>query len=274
MLKRIVIILCVVGLVSCGSKTTTPQEDVWDMLRLLEETTQEQDAKFSDYENLFASILDSLQYKVLNSPDADERYNARAVAHNMLPSVCIANGEEQTKVICSKYNEQNELIKHSWYVQLLTDSTDNSHFILMSFAKPYDEHGNITRMGLSFIENNVQDPLLIINIPKNILDNNPLVLFSKWDENNEEHSSCAYCRANQNVEIIGEPGEDGHCVMLSGKFLDDMLSYDVMYFCYLDGDLVTNPGKEKITKGDGVGMISIELSYFQKQHLDASKWLQ
>lgn len=172
----------------------------------------------------------------------------------------------------SLYNQRRRDILYTWYVQQLVDSTDNKPFIILSYAAPYDTNGNDTRVSFTYSENNNQEsePVMIVVLP--VKTENPLILFSEWDEEGKEYSSESYVLANRNIMVYTDSCQTH--IILTGKFVNDMLEYQQMNVCYVHDDAPDYITVENDIYKQYVIAIPVDFYKFQEQYRAAHKWME
>jgi hypothetical protein len=227
---------------------------------------------FEEYQPIFEEILDSLQDVVLNNPDAELRFAARKAPAIMLSYICNSVSKNKSDSILNLYNQRRRDILYTWYVQQLIDSTDNTPFIILSYAAPYDTNGNNTRVSFTFSENcnPESEPVMIVVLP--VKTENPLILFSEWDENGKEYSSDSYVLANNNIMVYADSCQTH--IMLMGQFLNDLLEYQQMNVCYIREDAPDYKTVENDIYKQYVTAIPVDLYKFQEQYRAAHKWME
>jgi len=272
-MRRLLPIL-VIALVfcACGTKPIESSRTLDESIDLLVSNIGDSTISFEEYQPIFEEILDSLQEVVLNNPDAELRFAARKAPTIMLSHICKSVSENKGDSILSLYNQRRRDILYTWYVQQLVDSTDNKPFIILSYAAPYDTNGNDTRVSFTFSENCNPDsePVMIIVLP--VANENPLILFSEWDENGKEYSSDSYALANNNIMVYADSCQTH--IMLMGKFLNDMLEYQQMNVCYIREDAPDYKTVENDIYKQYVTAIPVDLYKFQEQYRAAHKWME
>jgi len=272
MKKLLFIFSLALTLCACGSKSNETPRPLDETVNLLIESIADTTLSFEEYQPVFDEILDSIEDVVLNHPDADLRFFARQLPADMLEHICMSEPESKRDSILTLYDQRWRDILYTWYVQQLVDSTDNSPFIILSYAAPCDMDGNPIRTSFTFSENcnPENEPVMIVVLPVKTED--PLILFSEWDENGKEYSSESYVLANNNIMVYVDSCQTH--IMLMGKFLDDMLEYQQMYVCYLRDDAPDYMTIENDIYKRYVNAISVDLYQFQKQYKAAHKWME
>ena len=256
---------------ACGNKPDNNAKTLDEAFVLLKEYIEDSTIPFEEYQPLFDEILDSLQDTVLNNPDANSRFIARTLPTYMLTHICNSEPENKGDSILNLYNQRRRDILYTWYVQQMIDSTDNKPFIIMSYAAPYDTEGNDTRVSFTFSENCYpeSEPVMIIVLP--VKAENPLILFSEWDENGKEYSSNSYVLANNNIMVYADTSQTH--IMLMGDFLNDMLEYEQMNVCYLRENAPEYKTVENDIYKQYVTAIPVDLYQFQRQYQVAHQWM-
>ena len=190
----------------------------------------------------------------------------------MLEHICMSEPESKRDSILSLYDQRRRDILYTWYVQQLVDSTDNSPFIILSYAAPCDMDGNPICTSFTFSENCNQESesVMIVVIP--VATENPLILFSEWDENGKEYSSESYVLANNNIMVYADSFQTQ--IMLMGKFLNDMLDYQQMNVCYIRDDAPDYKTFENDIFKQYVTAIPVDLHKFHQQYQTAHKWME
>ena len=269
-MKKFFYLLLALTLCACGTQTQEPSRSLDETVKLLIVSIEDSTLSFEDYQPVFEEVLDSIEDAVLRHPDADLRFFARQLPADMLREICLSEPESKWDSILNLYGQRQQDILSTWYVQQLVDSTDNAPFIIMSYAAPYDIHGNDTRVSFTFTENNKpeSEPVMIIVLP--IATGNPLVLFSEWDENGKEYSSDSYVLSNNNIQVYAD-SVSTHILMSGDKFLHDMLEYEQMNVCYINEDAPDYKTVENDIYKRYVTSISVDLKQFQQQYSAAHK---
>ena len=272
-MKKIFYLLLALSLCACETKQTQSPRPLDETVNLLIESIADTTLSFEEYQPVFEEILDSIEDVVLNHPDADYRFFARQLPADMLREICVSEPGNKWDGIMNLYNKRRRDILYTWYVQQLVDSTDNAPFIILSYAAPYDTNGNDTRVSFTFSENfnSEVEPVMIIVLP--ISTENPLVLFSEWDENGKEYSSDSYVLANNNIQVFA----DSSCthILMSGKnFLRDMLEYQQMNVCYIRDGAPDYKTVENDIYKRYVTAVPVDLYKFQEQYRAAHKWME
>lgn len=270
-MKKFSYLLLALTLCACGTKTQEPPRSLDETVNLLIECIADSTLSFEEYQPVFEEILDSIEDVVRNHPDADYRFFARQLPADMLEHICMSEPESKRDSILSLYDQRRRDILYTWYVQQLVDSTDNSPFIVISYAAPYDTNGNATRVSFTFSENCNQEsePVMIIVLP--VKTEKPLILFSEWDENGKEYNSDSYVLANNNIEVFHDSGST-HILMSGGNFLRDMLEYQQMNVCYLREDAPNHITIDNDIYKRYVTAVPVDLYKFQEQYRAAHKW--
>lgn len=270
--KRIFYLLLALTLCACGTKQTESSRPLDETVNLLIESIADTTLSFEEYQPVFEEILDSIEDVVLNHPDAELRFFARQLPADMLREICISEPEYKWDSIMNLYNKRRRDILYTWYVQQLVDSADNAPFILLSYAAPYDTNGNDTRVSFTFSENSSpeSEPVMIIVLP--VETENPLILFSEWDENGKEYSSDSYVLTNNNIMVSSNSGHTH--IMLMGQFLNEMLEYQQINVCYLREDAPDYKTVENDIYKRYVTAIPVDLYRFQEQYRAAHKWME
>lgn len=272
-MKKLLFIFSIALIVcACGTKSNESPRALDESINLLSESIDDPSIPFEEYQPVFDEILDSLQYDVLNDPDADWRFVARQLPANILGKICMSEPEQKRDSIWDLYIQRWKDILYTWYVQELIDSTDNSPFFIMSYAAPYDTDGKDTRVGFTFSETSTpqNEPIMIIGVPVKAED--PLILFSEWDEYGNEISSNTYTRQNNNVMVLADSCQTH--IMLTGSFLYDMLMYPRMSICYLREDAPEYMTAEKDIYKLYVTEVPVDLHQFQLQYRAAYQWME
>lgn len=274
-MKKILYILLALTFCACGTKnkaTETPRP-LDETVNLLIESIADSTLCFEEYQPVFEEILDSIEEVVLHHPDAELRFYARQLPADMLREICLSEPEYKWDSIMNLYNQHRRDILYTWYVQQLVDSTDNAPFVILSYAAPYDINGNETRVSFTFSENNYpeSEPVMIVVLP--VVTDNPLILFSEWDENGKEYSSDSYVLANNNIQIFNDSTHT-HILMSGDNFLRDMLEYEQMNVCYIRADAPDYKTVENDIYKQYVTAIPVDLNQFQKQYRNANKWME
>jgi len=272
-MKKIFYLLLALSLCACETKQTQSPRPLDETVNLLIESIADSTLSFEEYQPVFEEILDSIEDVVLNHPDADYRFFARQLPADMLREICISEPEYTWDSIMNMYNKRRRDILYTWYVQQLVDSTDNAPFIILSYAAPYDTNGNDTRASFTFSENNnsESEPVMIIVLP--VAAENPLILFSEWDENGKEYSSDSYVLANNNIEVFHDSGST-HILMSGDSFLRDMLEYQQINVCYLREDAPNHITIDNDIYKRYVTAVPVDLYKFQEQYRAAHKWME
>lgn len=272
-MKKIFYLLLALSLCACETKQTQSPRPLDETVNLLIESIADTTLSFEEYQPVFEEILDSIEDVVLNHPDADYRFFARQLPADMLREICISESEYKWDSIMNMYNKRRRDILYTWYVQQLVDSTDNAPFIILSYAAPYDTNGNDTRASFTFSENNnsESEPVMIIVLP--VAAENPLILFSEWDENGKEYSSDSYVLANNNIEVFHDSGST-HILMSGDSFLRDMLEYQQINVCYLREDAPNHITIDNDIYKRYVTAVPVDLYKFQEQYRAAHKWME
>ena len=272
-MKRNFYLLLALTLCACGTKSKETPRPLDETVNLLIESIADTTLSFEEYQPVFEEILDSIEDVVLNHPDADYRFFARQLPADMLREICISEPEYTWDSIMNMYNKRRRDILYTWYVQQLVDSTDNAPFIILSYAAPYDTNGNDTRASFTFSENNnsESEPVMIIVLP--VAAENPLILFSEWDENGKEYSSDSYVLANNNIEVFHDSGST-HILMSGDSFLRDMLEYQQINVCYLREDAPNHITIDNDIYKRYVTAVPVDLYKFQEQYRAAHKWME
>lgn len=263
--KLILILLIALSFYACGNKSGNNVRTLDESFTLLKEYIEDSTMSFDEYQPIFEEILDSLQDAVLHNPDANERFTSRTLPAYMLTHICNSEPENKRDSILNLYNLRRRDILYTWYAQQMIDSTDNKPYIIISYAAPYDVDGNDTRVSFTFSENcnKESEPVMIVVLP--VKAENPLILFSEWDEDGIEHSSNSYILANNNIMVYADTCQTH--IMLMGDFLNDMLEYEQMNVCYIREDTPEGSYKQNITA------IPVELYQFQRQYKVAHQWM-
>lgn len=268
-MKRYFYLLLAFSLCSCGpqksAKTASLSEQIEDLYSMIEEPS----ISFCDYEPTIVSIFDSLENIVLYHPDANERFYARQLPHLILEHIFMVEHDGKGDSIWDVYNQRREDILYTWYVQQLIDSTDNSPYVIMSYAAPFDEDRNATRVGFTFSENNNPDnePVMIITLPD--VTDYVIILFSLWDETHITKYTEYYSNRG---DMTLASDSTGTSILLFGKFLQDMLKYQQMKICYYNPHI----NKEECRFEPGIigyARVPIDLYQFQQQYQLAHQWL-
>ena len=254
----------------CSPQKESAPVTVYGQIENLYSLADDTSSTFKDYEPLFLSILDSLEDIVLHHPNADERFLARQMPHIILEFIDHAEPDNRGDSIWNVYNQRREDILYTWYVQQLIDSIDNSPYVIMSYAAPFDEDRNVTHIGFTFSENNNPnvEPVMIITLPD--ITDEVIILFSLWDENNITRYTEYY--SNRGDMTIASDST-GTSILLFGKFLQDMLKYEEMKICYPNEHVNTEECRfEPLIQG--MSRIPIDLHQFQKQYYSVHQWLK
>ncbi len=269
-MKRLLYILFISLLVcACTSNKDTENVSLYEQIEDLYSLADDTSSTFKDYEPLFVNILDSLEDIVLHNPNANERFLTRQMPHLILEYIDRAEPDNRGDSIWEVYNQRREDILYTWYVQQLIDSTDNSPFVIMSYAAPFDEDRNTTRVGFTFSENNNPDsePVMIITLPD--VTDYVIILFSLWDDTNITKYTEYY---SSKGEMTLASDSTGTSILLFGKFLQDMLKYQQMKICYYNPHI----NKEECRFEPsviGYSNVPVELHRFQQQYQLAHQWL-
>jgi hypothetical protein len=271
-MKRLIYIALALFFYACGNKPDNNVRTLDDSFVLMKEYIEDPASSFEEYQPIFEEILDSLQDVVLNDPDANSRFIARTLPTYMLTHICNSERVNKGDSILNLYNQRRRDILYTWYVQQLVDTADNSPFIILSYAAPYDTNGNDTRVSFTFSENcnPESDPVLIVVLP--VKTENPLILFSEWGEDGKEYSSDSYVLANNNIMVYADSCQTH--IMLMGKFLNDMLEYQQMNVCYIREDAPDYKTVENDIYKQYVTAIPVDLYKFQEQYRAAHKWME
>lgn len=272
-MKRFIqILLIALSFYACGNKSTEHPRVLDESIDVLASNIGDFTISFEEYQPIFEEILDSLQDVVLNNPDAELRFAARKAPTIMLSHIYKSVSENKGDSILNIYNQRRRNILYTWYVQQLVDSTDNAPFIILSYAAPYDTNGKDTRVSFTFSENNnpESEPVMIVVLP--VKTENPLILFSEWDENGKEYSSDSYALANNNIMVYADSCQTH--IMLMGQFLNDMLEYQQMNVCYVRDDAPDYKTIENDIYKQYVTAIPVDLYKFQEQYRAAHKWME
>ena len=272
-MKRLFPILLIsLSFYACGKKSDSTAQTLDESFASLNESIADSSLSFEEYQPIFDEILDSLQDVVLNNPNADMRFAARQIPTYILTHICNSELEDKSDSILNLYNQRRRDILYTWYVQQLIDSTDNTPFIILSYAAPYDTNGNDTRVSFTFSEDNnpESEPVMIVVLP--VETKNPLILFSEWDENGKEYSSDSYVLANNNIMVYPDLCQTH--IMLMGKFLNDMLEYQQMNVCYIRDDAPDYKTVKNDIYKQYVTAIPVDLYKFQEQYRAAHKWME
>ena len=268
-MKRYIYLLLALSLCACGTKSNTESISVYEQIDNLSMCIDDPNSTFADYEPILVNILDSLENIVLNHPDANERFYARQLPHLILEQIHRIEPDGKDDSIWDVYNQRREDILYTWYVQQVIDSTDNSPFVIMSYAAPFDEDRNTTRVGFTFSENNNPDsePVMIITLPD--VTDYVIILFSLWDDTNITKYTEYY---SSKGEMTLASDSTGTSILLFGKFLQDMLKYQQMKICYYNPHINKEECKFEPSV-IGYSNIPIELYQFQQQYQSAHQWL-
>ena len=274
-MKRLIYIFSIALVLSfyaCGNKPDNNVRTLDDSFVLMKEYIEDPASSFEEYQPIFEEILDSLQDVVLNNPDANSRFIARTLPTYMLTHICNSEPENKGDSILNLYNQRRRDILYTWYVQQLVDTADNSPFIILSYAAPYDTNGNDTRVSFTFSENchPESDPVLIVVLP--VKTETPLILFSEWGEDGKEYSSNSYVLANNNIVVYTDSCQTH--IMLMGQFLNDLLEYQQMNVCYIREDAPDYKTVENDIYKQYVTAIPVDLYKFQEQYRAAHKWME
>ena len=162
---------------------------------------------------------------------------------------------------------------YTWKVQRLIDFTSNKPNIVLSYAVPCDTNRNDSKVvHFTFSENCNQEsePVMIVVLP--VKTENPLILFSEWDEEGKEYSSESYVLANSNIMVYTDSCQTH--IILTGKFVNDMLEYQQMNVCYVHDDAPDYITVENDIYKQYVIAIPVDLYKFQEQYLAAHKWME
>ena len=271
-MKRLFFILLIaLSFYACGNQPDNNANTLDEAFVLLKEYIEDSTIPFEEYQPLFVEILDSLQDTVLNNPDANSRFIARTLPAYMLTYICNSEPKDKRDSILNLYNQRRRDILYTWYVQQMIDSTDNKPYIIMSYAAPYDTDGNDTRVSFTFSENcnPESEPVMIVVLP--VKAENPLILFSEWDENGKEYSSNSYVLANNNIMVYADTCQTH--IMLMGDFLNDMLEYEQMNVCYLRENAPDYKTVENDIYKQNVTAMPVDLYQFQHQYKAAHQWM-
>lgn len=274
-MKRLIYIFSIALVLSfyaCGNKSAEYPRALDESIDLLVSNIGDSALSFEEYQPIFEEVLDSLQDVVLNNPNAELRFTARKAPAIMLSYICNSVSKNKSDSILNLYNQRRRDILYTWYVQQLIDSTDNTPFIILSYAAPYDMNGNDTRISFTFSENNNpgSDPVMIVVLP--VETKNPLILFSEWDEEGKEYSSESYVLANRNIMVYTDSCQTH--IILTGKFVNDMLEYQQMNVCYVRDDAPDYKTIENDIYKQYVIAIPVDLYKFQEQYRAAHKWME
>ena len=270
--KNFPIFLFALTLCACGNKTKETHRPLGETVNLLIASIADSTLSFEEYQPVFEEILDSIEDVVLNHNDADLRFFARQLPADMLREICTSEPEHKRDSILNLYNQRQEDILSTWYVQQLVDTIDHAPFIVLSYAAPYDTNGNNTRVSFTFSENcnPESEPVMIVVLP--VKTENPLILFSEWDENGKEYSSDSYVLANNNIMVYADSCQTH--IMLMGQFLNDLLEYQQMNVCYIREDAPDYKTVENDIYKQYVTAIPVDLYKFQEQYRAAHKWME
>lgn len=243
---------------SCGTKSNESSRSFDESYDLLMTSLKDSTLSFEDYQPIFEEMLDTLQHDVLNSPDAEWRFTARQLPVDIIATICMFGRVQNPDSIWELYAQRCYDIYSTWYVQQMVDSTDNSPFIILSYAAPYDLNGFKTRLSFTYSENNnpQSEPVLVMVLPVDAYDDNPVVVFA-----DDKHTGSAdYSHKKGNMDLFGSK-EEGMTLYLYGSFLEDMLSYDNICVAYTNvhGRLV---------------QVVVKLNQFQQQYQSAHKWME
>lgn len=265
-MKKILYLLLALALCACGTKSPRSLDE---SVKLLITSIEDSTLTFEDYQPVFEEILDSIEDAVLHHPDADLRFFARQLPADMLQEICLSEPEYKWDSILNLYGERMEDILSAWYVQQLVDSSDNTPFFIMSYAAPYDIHGNETRVSFTFSENTNPEskPILFITLPRDAYEDNPMVIFLG------EKPDTDYCLQNGNLDIYGNK-EDGMSLCLFGDFLNDMLANDEMQVMYMNDKVKNYPSLKDAPYDECLVQIAVDLKQFQQQYRAAHKWME
>lgn len=268
-MKRYFYLLLALSLCACTPQKSAEPTSLSDRIEDLYSMIEEPSIPFCDYEPAFVSILDSLDNIVMHHPDANERFIARQMPHLILERICRAEQEGVGDSIWDVYNQRREDILYTWYVQQVIDSTDNFPFVIMSYAAPFDEDRNTTRVGFTFSENNNPDsePVMIITLPD--VTDYVIILFSLWDDTNITKYTEYY---SSKGEMTLASDSTGTSILLFGKFLQDMLKYQQMKICYYNPHINKEECKFEPSV-IGYSNVPIDLYQFQQQYQSAHQWL-
>ena len=270
--KLFPILLIALSFYACGNKSAEHPTALDESIDLLVSNIGDSALSFEEYQPIFEEILDSLQDVVLTNPDAELRFAARKAPTIMLSYICNSVSKNKSDSILNLYNQRRRDILYTWYVQQLIDSTDNTPFIILSYAAPYDTNGNNTRVSFTFSENcnPESEPVMIVVLP--VKTENPLILFSEWDENGKEYSSDSYVLANNNIMVYADSCQTH--IMLMGQFLNDLLEYQQMNVCYIREEAPDYKTVENDIYKQYVTAIPVDLYKFQEQYRAAHKWME
>ena len=268
-MKKILYLVLALSLCACVHKpksAMTFEEKLIQLHQYIEDST----LSFADYEPLFVDILDTLEFIVNNSEDADERFIARQLPTKILASICLHNSKSTCDSIWHMYDQRREEILTTWYVQQLIDSTDNTPFIIMSYAAPFDDEHNETHVGFSFLENSKPDvePVMIITLPDSTDD--PIILFSLWDDTHITKYKEYYAR-RCDMKAIAD--NNGTYIFAAGDILKDMLWYQEIKVCYFHSNYDKNLSMDENRKRARTIRIPFDLHQFQVQYEAAHQWL-
>ena len=259
------IMISAATLVACGGGHNNT-ENMADKVESLVQCARDSTKVFEDYEALFVEVLDSLEDIVNNHPNADYRFLARKLVVPISEVVYSAQPQEKRDSIFNLYNSRCNVINTTWYVQQLLDTTTNSPFVIMSYAAPYDEDMNDTRVSFTFSESNepIAEPCMIIH--SHDVGTYPVVLFSLWT--NDMTHIVTY-KADKDMTAITD--STGVSLLLFGDFLQDMLKYEEMKVCYwCRSPFYPRTHKPSISS---TIRIPVDIHQFQKQYESVHKWL-
>jgi len=258
------LILC-----ACGNKSKESPRPLGETMNILVESVADSTLSFEAYQPVFEEILDSIEDVVLNHTDADYRFFARQLPTEMLREICMSEPEYKRERVWNLYEQRQNDILSTWYVQQLVDSTDNAPFIILSYAAPYDAYGNNTRVSFTFSENNnpKSEPVLLITLPRDAYEDEPLVLFTGGNPETD------YSQKNGNMDIFGNK-EDGMSLGFFGDFLNDMLTHNEIRVIYMNEKVKNYPDISQAPYDECLVQVAVDLKKFQEQYRAAHKWME
>lgn len=267
--KNFPIFLFALTLCACGNKTKETHRPLGETVNLLIASIADSTLSFEEYQPVFEEILDSIEDVVLNHNDADLRFFARQLPADMLREICTSEPEHKRDSILNLYNQRQEDILSTWYVQQLVDTIDHAPFIVLSYAAPYDTNGNETRVSFTFSENTNPENvhILFITLPREAYEDNPLVMFMG------NKPPVDYCPKDENMDIYGNK-EEGMSLGLFGDFLKDMLSYDEIRVIYMNENVKNYPDIKDAPYDECLVQVAVDLKQFQQQYCTAHKWME
>ena len=271
MKKMLLFITIGITFCACGPKAKMQPVTLHEKFEQLDQSIKDSTLSFEMYEPLVVEVLDSLENIVCNNPDAEKRFFARRLPIKLFTVITNTEPEYKRESIWARYHSRRNKILSMWYVQQLIDSVSNNPFIVISYAAPYDSNGNDTRVGFTFCEssNPEVEPIMLITLP--VVTDDPAIFFCKWDENDIEYHSDLYVGANQNIEVFVDSIRT--TILMSGHFLQDMLSYEQIDVCYFNDKTHQYNNVENVPLEDRVTKIPVCLHFFQEQYQSAHQWM-